>query len=92
VEKSKTVFCPYSLFLGHLSIEKIVRAIYAERTGNNLPFTHRLVYLADKASLKLTIEKLRLLETITDFNLEEGYPDENFLSGKSVQRNLLEGI
>lgn len=49
---------PYALFFGHLTIEKILKAIYAERTGDNPPFTHRLVFLADKASLKLTPGKL----------------------------------
>lgn len=69
---------PYSLFFGHLTIEKILKAIYVERTGDNPPFTHRLVFLAEKSSLKLAEEKLRLLETITDFNLEARYPDEKF--------------
>jgi len=34
--------------------------------------------LAEKASLKLSEEKLRLLETVTDFNMEARYPDEKF--------------
>ena len=79
---------PYSLFFGHLTIEKIFKAIYAQRTGDNPPFTHRLVYLADKASLKLTVEKLRLLETITDFNLEARYPDEKFSFKKRCTREF----
>jgi len=34
----------YALFFGHLTIEKILKAIYAGRTGETPPFTHRLVY------------------------------------------------
>jgi hypothetical protein len=34
--------------------------------------------LAEKASLELSEEKLRLLETVTDFNMEARYPDEKF--------------
>jgi HEPN domain-containing protein len=68
----------YSLFFGHLTIEKSLKAFYVERLTNNPPFTHRLVYLAEKASLELSEEKLRLLETVTDFNMEARYPDEKF--------------
>ncbi len=59
----------YSLFFGHLTIEKILKAIYVDRLNDNAPYTHRLIYLAEKASLKLSEEKIKLLETITDFNL-----------------------
>ncbi len=68
----------YSLFFGHLTIEKILKAIYANKKGDTPPYTHRLVYLSEKASLKLTDEQLELLETITDFNMEARYPDEKF--------------
>ncbi len=68
----------YSLFFGHLVIEKILKAVYVDRLKDNPPFTHRLVYLAEKASLALTEDKLRILETVTDFNLEARYPDEKF--------------
>jgi len=66
----------YSLFFGHLTIEKILKAIYVTRLNDNPPFTHRLIFLAEKASLEMPEEKLRLLETVTDFNLEARYPDE----------------
>ena len=68
----------YSLFFGHLTIEKILKAIYVDRLIDNPPYTHRLIYLAEKVSLKLSEEKIKLLETITDFNLEARYPDEKF--------------
>ena len=68
----------HSLFFGHLTVEKTLKAIYADRLNDNPPFTHRLVYLAEKASLDLPEEKLRFLETVTDFNLEARYPDEKF--------------
>ena len=68
----------YSLFFGHLTIEKSIKAIYVDRLNDNPPFTHRLVYLAEITSLELTEDILKLLETVTDFNLEARYPDEKF--------------
>ena len=37
----------YSLFFGHLTIEKILKAIYVNRFNDNPPYTHRLIYLAE---------------------------------------------
>lgn len=68
----------YSLFFAHLTIEKTLKAIYVDRINDNPPFTHRLVYLAEKASLDVSENRMRLLETVTDFNLEARYPDEKF--------------
>jgi HEPN domain-containing protein len=78
----------YSLFFGHLAIEKSLKAVYVERLNDNPPFTHRLVSLAEKASLKLSEEKLRLLETVTDFNMEARYPDEKFSFKKKCTRKF----
>ncbi len=80
----------YALFFGHLTIEKILKAIYANKTGNTPPYTHRLVYLSEKAALKLTDEQLGLLEAITDFNMEARYPDEKFSFKKKCTRSFTE--
>ncbi|MBI5143112.1 MAG: HEPN domain-containing protein [Nitrospirae bacterium] len=69
---------PYSLFFGHLTIEKLLKAIIVAKSDSPPPFTHRLVWLAEKAELPLTSELVELLEIITDFNLEARYPDEKF--------------
>jgi HEPN domain-containing protein len=78
----------YSLFFGHLTIEKILKAIYVNRLNDNPPFTHRLVFLAEKASLEMPEKKLRLLETVTDFNLEARYPDEKFSFKKKCTKKF----
>jgi len=80
----------YSLFLGHLTIEKILKAIYVDRLQDTPPFTHRLIHLAEKALLELTDEQIELLETITDFNLEARYPDEKFSFKKKCTKRFTE--
>jgi HEPN domain-containing protein len=64
--------------LGHLVIEKILKAIYVYKFDDTPPYTHRLVYLAEKIFLQLNPEQIELLEIVTDFNLEARYPDEKF--------------
>jgi len=56
------------LFLGHLTIEKTLKAIIVSKLDVVPPFTHRLTYLAEKADLSLSSEQLELLEIVTDFN------------------------
>ncbi len=68
----------YSLYFGHLTLEKILKALYVDRFDEPPPFTHRLTYLAEKLSLNLTEDQIDLLEIATDFNLEARYPDEKF--------------
>ncbi len=79
---------PYSLFFGHLTIEKILKAICVDKLNENPPYTHRLVHLAEKISIDLTEEQLELLETITDFNMEARYPDEKFSFKKRCTRDF----
>jgi HEPN domain-containing protein len=81
---------PYSLFFEHLTIEKILKAIYVDKLNESPPYTHRLVYLAEKLSLNLTAEQLELLETITDFNMEARYPDEKFSFKKRCTKDFTE--
>ena len=68
----------YALFFGHLTLEKILKAIYVHDKEDNPPRSHRLVYLAGKTDLELREEQVELLEIVTDFNLEARYPDEKF--------------
>jgi HEPN domain-containing protein len=80
----------YSLFLGHLTVEKLLKALFVSRFDEPPPFTHRLPFLAEKADLELSTERLELLEVITDFNLEARYPDEKFSFQKKCTKEFTE--
>ena len=81
---------PYALFFGHLTIEKLLKAIFVSKFDESPPRTHRLVYLAEKIQLDVSPEKLEMLEIITDFNLEARYPDEKFSFFKKCTRQFTE--
>ena len=53
---------PYALFFGHLTIEKLLKAIFVSKVDEPPPFTHRLTYLAEK--IELEIFTLDILESI----------------------------
>jgi HEPN domain-containing protein len=78
----------YALFFGHLTLEKLLKALYVSKTGGTPPMTHRLIYLAEKSDLDLTDNQTELLEIATDFNLEARYPDEKFLFQKRCTKDF----
>lgn len=81
---------PYALFFGHLTIEKLLKALFVNKFDEPPPFTHRLTYLAEKISLDMPLKKMEMLEIITDFNLEARYPDEKFSFYKKCTNKFTE--
>ncbi len=68
----------HALFFSHLTLEKILKAIFTDKQDTTPPFSHNLVYLSEKANLELNEKDIELLEEVSDFNLEARYPDQKF--------------
>ncbi len=65
----------WCLFIGHLVLEKLLKALYVQNNENQLPpKTHNLVKLARLSKLDLSMEQEILLDEVNDFNLEVRYP------------------
>lgn len=66
----------WALFVGHLSIEKVLKAAWVNNNSDNFPpKTHNLLKLATEAKLELNKEDQNLLLEITEFNITARYPD-----------------
>lgn len=65
----------WALFIGHLLIEKLLKAIYTVKHLGNPPFTHDLLRLAEKCSLDLNETQKDVLDIITTFNIRARYDD-----------------
>lgn len=65
----------WSLFLGHLVIEKFLKALYVKKKSEQPPYIHNLLRIADKSEITFTEEQLDILTTITSFNIEARYDD-----------------
>jgi len=63
----------WSLFIGHLVLEKLLKACVVKTTGGNPPFTHDLAKLAKLTGYNFSEEQLDWLDTITTFNLNARY-------------------
>jgi HEPN domain-containing protein len=65
----------WSLFIGHIVIEKLLKAKVARVTNAHAPFTHDLLRLSQLSGLDLSSEQSDWLDTITTFNLNTRYDD-----------------
>jgi HEPN domain-containing protein len=65
----------WALFLGHISIEKLLKAFYVKKYKKHSPFLHNLYRLAELSEIELTDEQSDWLDKITSFNLNARYDD-----------------
>ncbi|MEW6102670.1 MAG: HEPN domain-containing protein [bacterium] len=66
----------YSLFFGHLAIEKLLKAIYVSKNKEHAPYIHNLQRLAEISNVSISDDLKDKLIRITRFNIETRYPDE----------------
>lgn len=67
----------WALFIGHLTIEKLLKGLYAKNNVDS-PYTiksHNLLSLAQKCNIELTDEQVEKLKIITQFNISTRYED-----------------
>jgi len=66
----------WCLFIGHLVLEKALKAIFVLNNENKVPpKIHNLVKLAELSSITLTDEQKLFLDEVNDFNFVTRYPD-----------------
>jgi len=65
----------WALFLGHISIEKLLKALYVDKYQKHAPYIHNLYRLAELCELELTDDQSDCLDKITSFNLNARYDD-----------------
>lgn len=66
---------PYCLFLCHLSVEKLLKALLVFQVKRHAPRTHNLVDLAKDTGIEFSENQKNLLADLTEFNLEARYPE-----------------
>ncbi|MCF8348451.1 MAG: HEPN domain-containing protein [Bacteroidales bacterium] len=65
----------WALFVGHLMIEKLLKALYVKINTDYPPLIHNLLRLAEKCNLGMTDEQKTFLATVTAFNINARYDD-----------------
>jgi HEPN domain-containing protein len=65
----------WALFIGHLAIEKLLKACYVKKHSQHALPTHNLLKIAINAKMDLSEEMQTDLITITTFNINARYDD-----------------
>lgn len=65
----------WALFIGHLVVEKLLKALYTQKIKTNPPFIHDLYRLSEKCKIDLSEDQKDCLDTITTFNIQARYDD-----------------
>ena len=66
----------HSLFLAHLSIEKLIKAHWVKDNNNAVPpKIHNLLTLLKQTKLQLNYEQTVFLPILNDFQIQGRYPD-----------------
>ena len=75
VDMYKTKHYNWSLFLGHLVIEKLSKAVYVKNKKKFPPMIHDLRRIHEKADISLSEEQIIIFDTISRFNINARYDD-----------------
>jgi HEPN domain-containing protein len=67
---------PYALFMGHLALEKLLKALVVKKTKEHAPYTHSLSLLAQKSNTEFSKSILKHLARFMEFHFEARYPRE----------------
>lgn len=65
----------WALFVGHLMIEKLLKAYYVKSKQDFPPFIHNLLRLAKLSEIGMTEEQKVFFVTVTAFNINARYDD-----------------
>lgn len=65
----------WSLFIGHIVVEKLLKAYYTKHIDMNTPYIHDLLRIAEKSKLELSEKQKNFLDTLTSFNIKARYDD-----------------
>jgi HEPN domain-containing protein len=80
----------WSLFIGHLVIEKLLKGFYVQQVDITPPFTHDLIRISEKAGLQLTENQKDILDTISAFNLQARYDDYKMTFNRKCTKTFTE--
>lgn len=82
---------PYALFMGHLALEKALKAVVVKTTHKHAPYTHSLEKLARKSKIDTPKQTQVKLREFMEFHLEARYPDEQKAFYKKCSRSYTKG-
>jgi HEPN domain-containing protein len=65
----------YTVFMCHLSVEKILKGLYYQKIGKLPPKTHNLIYLIKETGLKPDNSISKHISILNEANISARYPE-----------------
>ena len=65
----------WALFMGHLVIEKLLKAYYVKTQNTYPPMLHDLRRIGENAGIEFDEDTMIIIETISQFNIRARYDD-----------------
>jgi HEPN domain-containing protein len=65
----------WALFVGHLVIEKLLKALFVKKHETQPPFIHDLLRLAKMTEIVISTNQSETLDALTNFNINTRYDD-----------------
>ncbi len=62
--------------MGHLALEKLLKALIVRTSQRHAPYTHSLPFLDEKSEIKIPKMTMKRLARFMEFHFEARYPDE----------------
>ncbi len=82
-----------ALFFAHLSLEKILKALWVKCNEHNFPpKTHNLIYLYENCGITLSEGQTDLLQMMNVYQIEGRYPDYISMLHNTTTKGKAEGI
>jgi len=90
-DTKRFVWC---LFIGHLALEKLIKALFVQNTGEiTPPKIHNLIKLSNAASINLTDELKEFFADLNRFHIESRYPEyKNDLKNVATESFTIEHL
>lgn len=88
----KTKRYVYVIFMCHLSLEKILKAIYTEQTNKIPPRTHSLDRLLDLCDIVLCTKYDRFFREISEQSVPTRYPEDLAVLGLKLNYKMVKNI
>ena len=87
----------FSLFVCHLSLEKLLKALWVKDNAENTPpFSHNLEYIANQTQYNFSNDEIDFFRVVNAWNIEARYEDfkDNFYkrSTKEYTKTQIEKI
>ncbi len=80
----------YVLFCCQQAIEKALKALIIQQTGNLPPRVHNLIQLTESINIDLPVDKRKFLGELTAYYIQSRYPDEIRKMSSTIKKDLAE--